>query len=163
MSSLAGQLHLPPAALHGHICILNCRHLIALTKLSSSPSQPASPLTVKQNSVSQSPSSSSTDNLTIRTYLTSALSQFLGVAGTAIPIDILKLDQRSSSGRPGPSPPSTLWIRVPYDDATAVIAALSSWIGGEDSNVAFRVKERGGLLGGLTAGDGAELFMPSGS
>jgi ribonuclease P/MRP protein subunit POP8 len=50
---------------------------------------------------------------------------------------------------------------VPYDDATAVIAALSSWIGGEDSGVAFRIKERGGLLGGLTAGDGAELFMPS--
>ncbi|KAI5302791.1 hypothetical protein KEM56_000352 [Ascosphaera pollenicola] len=90
------------------------------------------------------------DALTARTYLTSALSQHLGLVGTSISIDILKIE------------PNYLWIRVPRDDATALASALASWIGNNASEtdaVAFRVLERGAFLGSMTAGSSAELFI----
>ncbi|RAL05546.1 uncharacterized protein BO80DRAFT_396388 [Aspergillus ibericus CBS 121593] len=102
------------------------------------------------------------DPLTARTYLSAALTQFLGLTGTAIPIDILKVftEQRTP----------TLWTRVPRDDASAVVAALSSWIGGGAStngggdaaagNVAWRVCAKGNYLGALVQGSGGELFVP---
>ncbi|KAK2801710.1 hypothetical protein FQN50_007625 [Emmonsiellopsis sp. PD_5] len=71
------------------------------------------------------------DALTARTYLTSALSQFLGVSGTSISIDILKIE-RTSTGH------NILWIRVPRDDAAAVVTAdsgkgrFSGFIGGRN-------------------------------
>ncbi|RMJ28377.1 hypothetical protein PHISP_00764 [Aspergillus sp. HF37] len=93
------------------------------------------------------PNTSSTttlDALTARTLLTSALSQFLGLTGTAIPIDILKI---SSSESPSPQDQRVVWIRVPREDASAVVAALSSWIGGSKTsgggNVAWRVCAKG--------------------
>ncbi|KAE9993574.1 hypothetical protein EG327_004333 [Venturia inaequalis] len=55
------------------------------------------------------------DAITVRRYLSAALSRFLGQTGAATPIDILKLDQQH------------VWIRVPSDDATAVHEAVSSW------------------------------------
>lgn len=115
----------------------------------------------------------SLDAVTARTYLTSALSQFLGLTGTAIPIDILKhetttaatVSQPAPKSRPQSAGPNTLWIRVPYADATAVIAAVSSWVGGDSSGVAengaaFRVRSRGGSLSALTAGEGGDMFVP---
>ncbi|KAJ5979096.1 hypothetical protein N7501_002438 [Penicillium viridicatum] len=101
------------------------------------------------------------DPLSARTYLSSALSQFLGLTGTAIPIDILKIENESSS-----TPKRDIvWIRVPREDASAVVSAVSSWIGGgnnssDSGDVAWRVCAKGNFLGALVAGSGADLFVP---
>ncbi|EAW12574.1 uncharacterized protein ACLA_009970 [Aspergillus clavatus NRRL 1] len=107
------------------------------------------------------PSSTTTplDPLTAKTHLTAALSQFLGLTGTAIPLDILKT-------APATSHAQTVWVRVPRPDAPAVVAALSSWIGGAQGSaaqaggVAWRVCARGNYLGAVVRGSGAELFVP---
>ena len=83
------------------------------------------------------------DDITVRMHLTSALNQFLGIAGTAIPVDILKVEG------------SDAWIRVPSPDSNAVNEALSGWVG---NDVAWRIKGRGCWLGGLTVGNERELF-----
>ena len=85
------------------------------------------------------------DILTTRTYLTSALGQFLGLTGTAIPIDFLKVEG------------SSVWIRVASDDGVAIVGAMSQWVGKEGA-VSWRVKARGAWLGAVAAGDGAHLF-----
>ncbi|KAI5297293.1 hypothetical protein KEM55_004901, partial [Ascosphaera atra] len=111
-----------------------------------------------------SPSStafSSFDALTARTYLTSALSQYLGLVGTSIPIDILKLktDGQQQQGRNC----KAVWIRVPRDDAAAVAGAISSWVGNSASEteaVALRVVAKGNFLGALVAPKTADLFAP---
>lgn len=104
------------------------------------------------------------DALSARTYLSSALSQFLGLTGTAIPIDILKIEPGSSSSSPstGSDKSDCVWVRVPREDAAAVVAALSSWIGGGASgtNVAWRVCAKGNYLGALVHGSGRDLFVP---
>ncbi|SLM38985.1 hypothetical protein LPUS_09401 [Lasallia pustulata] len=85
------------------------------------------------------------DALTARTHLASALSQFLGLTGTAISIDILHLS--------GPD----VWIRVPREDGAAVVAALSAWVGDkEGSGVGWRVRGRAEWLGVLPDGGGPE-------
>lgn len=84
------------------------------------------------------------DILTARTYLTSALQQFLGITGTAIPVDFLKVEGRN------------IWIRVPRDDSAVIVSALSGWIGRE--SVAWRIKGKSEWLGSLVAGDGSDLF-----
>jgi len=93
------------------------------------------------------------DALTARTYLTSALSQFLGLTGAAIPVDILHLRGRE------------VWVRVARGDGSAVVAAVSGWVGGgggggagQGSAVGWRVRGRGAWLGGLVGGDGGDLF-----
>ncbi|KIW71431.1 hypothetical protein PV04_03600 [Phialophora macrospora] len=78
------------------------------------------------------------DELTIRSYLTAALQQYLGLTGTAIPIDILKVDDDQNA-----------WIRVPRDDELAVTAAVSQWVGSKDVNL--RIEARGTWLGGVVA------------
>ena len=83
------------------------------------------------------------DEITIRTCLTSALSQFLGLTGTAIPIDILKVEDKDC------------WIRVPRQDGRAVIEAASGWLG---DNMAWRIKGNSTWLSGLVHGDGRDLF-----
>ncbi|KAL4909422.1 hypothetical protein BDW74DRAFT_174625 [Aspergillus multicolor] len=106
------------------------------------------------------------DPLTARTHLSSALSQFLGLSGTSIPIDILSVSPNSDSPQPqsqSQPPEKFIWVRVPRQDAPAVVAALSSWIGGtaeEDAggSVALRVCAKGNFLGVLVRGDGADLF-----
>ncbi|KAI9818469.1 MAG: hypothetical protein M1827_000528 [Pycnora praestabilis] len=98
------------------------------------------------------PSSIPLDILTARTHLTSALSQFLGLTGTAIPIDFLKVAGRE------------VWIRVPREDGSAVVAAAGGWMGGngsgvkEGEQVGWRVRGMGKWLGGLVAGSGMELY-----
>lgn len=79
----------------------------------------------------------SLDEITLRTHLTAALNTYLGITGTAIPIDILKVESHSGEG----------WVRVPRDDESAVVAALSSWAG--KAGVMVRVVGRGTWLGGL--------------
>ncbi|KAJ5191702.1 uncharacterized protein N7498_010687 [Penicillium cinerascens] len=109
------------------------------------------------------------DALSARTYLSAALSQFLGVTGTAIPIDILKTEHGSVSAAKletpvaaGMSKYDCAWVRVPREDAAAVVSALSSWIGGSGSgtNVAWRICAKGNYLGALVAGSGSDLFVP---
>ena len=85
------------------------------------------------------------DILTARSYLTSALEQFLGMTGTAILIDFLKVEGKD------------VWIRMSREDGSHVVGALSQWVG-KDGGVAWRVKGRGEWLGSLSAGDGRELF-----
>ncbi len=85
------------------------------------------------------------DALTIRTYLTSALAQFLGLTGSAISIDILKIS--------GPR----CWIRVAREDLSPVLAAVGGWVGnangdgGERERVGWRIKGNGNWLSVLLA------------
>lgn len=84
------------------------------------------------------------DLLTARAHLTSALNQFLGVTGTAIPVDFLKIEGRD------------VWVRVPREDGAAVVGAISGWVGGE--GVAWRIREKGDWLGAVVAGGGRRIF-----
>jgi ribonuclease P/MRP protein subunit POP8 len=79
----------------------------------------------------------SLDNLTVRSYLTAAFSQFLGLTGSSISVDILKVEDREC------------WIRVPREDLSAVLAALGGWVGrGENSSeVGWRIRGSGNWLG----------------
>ncbi|KAF2660753.1 hypothetical protein K491DRAFT_588492 [Lophiostoma macrostomum CBS 122681] len=103
----------------------------------------------------------SLDPVTISTLLTPALSSFLGLTGSAIPLDILK-----TAGR-------HVWLRVARQDARAVQAGLAGWIGQCEGalvpgvvekgrvRVAWRVNGVSGVLGGLVAegeGGGGDLF-----
>ncbi|OQN98718.1 hypothetical protein B0A48_15384 [Cryoendolithus antarcticus] len=57
------------------------------------------------------------DSFTAHLHLTSALSQFLGLHGGAIPIDILKLEGQD------------VWVRIPADDRVGFVAAMGGWVG----------------------------------
>ncbi|PQE16652.1 ribonuclease P MRP subunit POP8 protein [Rutstroemia sp. NJR-2017a BBW] len=86
------------------------------------------------------------DELTAKSYLSSALTQFLGLTGSAIPIDILKTEGRE------------VWIRTMREDGSAVVAAVGGWVrgvGGEtEGEMGWRVVGRGNWLGGLVGGGG---------
>jgi len=89
--------------------------------------------------ISDPPSKSPLDDLTIRSYLTSAFTRFLGLTGAAIPVDILKVEAREC------------WIRVPREDLSAVIAAVGGWVEGNEKtgHVRWRVRRSGNWLGSL--------------
>jgi len=91
--------------------------------------------------ISDPPSKASLDDLTVRSYLTSAFTQFLGLTGSAISVDILKVEDKEC------------WIRVPREDLSAVVAAVGGWVGGSDKNgrVGWRVRVSGNWLGSLVA------------
>lgn len=82
----------------------------------------------------------SLDEITLRTHLTSALNQYLGITGTAIPIDIFKVETVTGEA----------WVRIPRGDESAVVAALSQWVG--KGGVVVRILGRGSWLGGLIGG-----------
>ena len=84
------------------------------------------------------------DALTAHLHLRAALSQFLGLHGTAIPIDILKLHD------------SDVHIRVPREDASAVVIAVGGWVG--KTGEGWRVKNSGCWGAGLHSSAGADLF-----
>ncbi|KAF2840370.1 hypothetical protein M501DRAFT_991378 [Patellaria atrata CBS 101060] len=94
------------------------------------------------------------DAITAITHLTSALRAYLGLHGTAIPIDILKIENRDA------------WVRCPASDGAGVVAALASWVGrgsGEEGDVSWRVRGRSGWIGKLLDGGsdkngGSNLF-----
>ncbi len=88
------------------------------------------------------------DAITARTFLTAALQQFLGLTGTAIPIDLLKIEGHD------------VWIRVPREDGSAVVAALGGWTGRGESgaNVGWRVRGWDDWLFKLVGGTGEDLF-----
>lgn len=88
------------------------------------------------------PSNTPVDEITLLSYLNAAMTQYLGLTGAAIPIDILKVQE--SQG----------WVRLPREDEPAVVAALSQWTG--RGNVTVRVLGRGSWLGGLSTNDGVD-------
>lgn len=75
-----------------------------------------------------------------------ALSQFLGITGSAISIDVLKSNCVGE-----------LWIRVPREDCSAVVAAVGGWTGvaggSGGGEVGWRVLGRGGWLGVVCGGE----------
>ncbi|KAL7812275.1 hypothetical protein V8C26DRAFT_407445 [Trichoderma gracile] len=86
------------------------------------------------------------DNLQVKSYCTAALRQFLGLTGTAIPLDVLKVEA------------SECWIRVPRDDLGAFAAALTAWKGSSDGGVDFllRVKQCSDWLGAMVGSHGQD-------
>jgi ribonuclease P/MRP protein subunit POP8 len=57
------------------------------------------------------------DEIQVKTYCTSALRQFLGLSGSAMPLDILKVDG------------AECWVRVPREDLSRFSAAMTAWKG----------------------------------
>lgn len=103
--------------------------------------------------ISSSPPSTNTtalDALTTRTHLTSALMQFLGLTGSAISVDVLKICAGKGAGG------DEVWIRVPAPDLAPVLAAVGGWVGrsgvGGQERVSWRVMGSGLWLGGVLAG-----------
>ncbi|RMZ78645.1 hypothetical protein DV738_g3712, partial [Chaetothyriales sp. CBS 135597] len=88
------------------------------------------------------------DPVTVLSYLNSALQSYLGLSGTAIPVDVLKTQNEDA------------WIRIPFEDASAVIASLSQWSGRSGAGgVQLRVKGSGTWLGGLVAASEDEELL----
>ena len=100
------------------------------------------PSTAVTTTSSTRPSRSPLEEITLLSHLNSALNQYLGLTGAAIPIDVLKI--QGSQG----------WIRTPRDDEAAVVAALSQWSG--KGRMTVRVLGRGTWLGGLSNGGGVD-------
>lgn len=89
------------------------------------------------------------DILSLRSSITAALTQFLGLTGSAIAVDILKLD------------PGECWIRVPREDLSVVVAAMGGWVGGSESGgrISWKIKAAGNWLSPLVARtDGQDLW-----
>jgi ribonuclease P/MRP protein subunit POP8 len=55
------------------------------------------------------------DAVTAQLHLSAGLRAFLGLHGTAIPVDFLKIENQQ------------VWIRVPAEDCQAVVAAAGGW------------------------------------
>lgn len=66
------------------------------------------------------------DAVTTHMYLTSALYQVFGLHGAAIAFDVMKLEGQD------------VWIRLPAEDRTALIAAVGGWV--SNNGEGWRVK-----------------------
>ncbi len=92
------------------------------------------------------------DELFVRSYCTSALRQYLGLTGAAIPLDILKVQG------------AQCWLRLPRDDVKPFAAALAASRGtvgddgdGDDTSPRLlRVKQCSDWLGTMVGGDPLE-------
>ncbi|RFU79915.1 hypothetical protein TARUN_2311 [Trichoderma arundinaceum] len=86
------------------------------------------------------------DNLQAKSYCTAALRQFLGLTGSAISLDILKVEPREC------------WVRVPRDDLGSFAAALTAWKGTSDGGVQclLRIKQCSDWLGTMVGSDGQD-------
>jgi ribonuclease P/MRP protein subunit POP8 len=98
--------------------------------------------------VSDSDNLKDIDSLMVRSHLTAALTQFLGVTGAAISVDILKVEG------------SECWIRVPREDLSSIVAAIGGWVGspGYDTagKVGWNVKGSGNWLSVLVGERGKD-------
>ncbi|KAK0253592.1 hypothetical protein B0A54_16978 [Friedmanniomyces endolithicus] len=101
-----------------------------------------------QHLTAHSPATTTTallDAVTAHLQITAALTQFLGLHGAAIPIDILKTEG------------AEVWIRVPAEDHSAVLAAVGGWVSGKGEG--WRVKGFSSWDAGARARDsGQDLF-----
>ncbi|KAK4203692.1 hypothetical protein QBC40DRAFT_274263 [Triangularia verruculosa] len=99
-----------------------------------------------------SPSTVQLDPLQLKSYLTSALSQFLGQTGTAIPIDILSVSSSSA------------WVRLPRPDLAAFSAAIAAFpgISSGRERIVLKVEAAGDYLGALISRskDGDDIWGP---
>ncbi|OAA71587.1 hypothetical protein ISF_02138 [Cordyceps fumosorosea ARSEF 2679] len=68
------------------------------------------------------------DELLVRSYCAGALRQFLGDTGAGIPVDVLKVD------------PARCWVRVPRDDLGTLAAALTAYRGSVADGVPFLLR-----------------------
>lgn len=86
------------------------------------------------------------DDLSVKSYLTSGLSQFLGLTGSAISVDILKVEDKAC------------WIRVPREDLSAVLAATGQWASCFDGSnrMAWRLRASGNWLGSILGATNAQ-------
>ncbi|KZL85125.1 hypothetical protein CI238_09340 [Colletotrichum incanum] len=91
------------------------------------------------------------DNLQVRSYCNAALRQFLGVTGSAIPVDILKVDGNQC------------WLRVPRPDLSPFAAAITAWAGVSEqgSRRVLRVKQCSDYLGAMVGADGQDKLWSS--
>jgi ribonuclease P/MRP protein subunit POP8 len=87
------------------------------------------------------------DIITVKQYLNSATTRFLGLIGSAIPVDILNLAGND------------VWVRVPRDTSVAFHEAVSAWSGSE---VSFVTKGKSDWLPSLASGSPEELFRENG-
>ena len=96
--------------------------------------------------MSDSAAAPALDDLSVRSYLTSGLSQFLGLTGSAISVDILKVEDKEC------------WLRVPREDLNAVLAATGQWQSGYEggNRMAWRLKASGNWLGSLLGASNAQ-------
>jgi ribonuclease P/MRP protein subunit POP8 len=96
--------------------------------------------------ISDSTTDNELDMITVRSHIMASLTQFLGLSGSAISVDILKVERKEC------------WIRIPREDLTPVLAAVGGWIGGNDvdGKVGWRVKARGNWLSSLVGNYGVE-------
>lgn len=78
------------------------------------------------------------DAVTAHLHLTTALQQFLGLHGTAIAFDVLKLEEQD------------VWIRAQSKDQRALVAAAGGWINGKGEG--WRVVGWSHWDAGVTAG-----------
>ncbi|GAB7340714.1 hypothetical protein MBLNU457_7100t1 [Dothideomycetes sp. NU457] len=100
------------------------------------------PTTLRTANEPPATNNSSLDAITVQMHLHSALRQFLGLHGTAIPFDVLKIDGHDT------------WVRLPREDASAVVAALGGWVG--KNGEGWRIKSRDAW--GPREDDGRDLF-----
>ena len=79
------------------------------------------------------------DELQARSHFTSALQRFLGATGTAISIDILKVQG------------SDCWVRVPREDLGTFAAAITAWPGVTQDGVSsiLQMRTSGNWLGSI--------------
>jgi ribonuclease P/MRP protein subunit POP8 len=92
-------------------------------------------LTCKQLSTN---STSQLDNVMARSYIHAALSQFLGLTGTAIETNPLKVEGKE------------IWLRVPTEASSAVVAAVSQWTS-LTQGLSLQVKSKGTWLAAVVA------------
>lgn len=83
---------------------------------------------------------SALDALTAHLHLTTALTQYLGTHGAAVPIDVLNLKG------------SEVWIRVPAGDFRGVVAAAGGWVGRNGEGWRVRGWSSWGIGGGREGG-----------
>jgi ribonuclease P/MRP protein subunit POP8 len=86
------------------------------------------------------------DAVTAHLHLSAAMSQFLGLYGSAVPIELLKLEGQD------------VWIRIPADDRSALVAAVGGWVSRQGEG--WRVKGWSSWGVDATAGrtGGQDLF-----
>jgi ribonuclease P/MRP protein subunit POP8 len=79
------------------------------------------------------------DALQVRSYCDAALSRFLGVTGSAIPVDVLKAEGEEC------------WLRVPHDDLGAFSAAVTAYPGlqHDGQSLVLGIRACGDWLGSL--------------
>jgi ribonuclease P/MRP protein subunit POP8 len=98
--------------------------------------------------LSDSTSQTDPDAITVRSHLSSALTQFLGLSGAAIAVDILKVEG------------GECWVRVAREDLGAFVAAVGGWTGADErgERLSWRVKTSGNWLNVLVAGRKTDII-----